>query len=47
LYLIENGGHTWPGRQPKIDFIGRSTTQIDANDIIWDFFQKHPMSKAK
>jgi len=43
LYLIENGGHTWPGRQPKIDFIGRSTSQIDANDIIWDFFQKHPM----
>jgi polyhydroxybutyrate depolymerase len=45
LYIIEGGGHTWPGRVPKVSVIGRSTKQIDANDIIWDFFEKHPMAK--
>ena len=23
--------------------LGKSTKQISANDLIWDFFQKHPM----
>jgi polyhydroxybutyrate depolymerase len=43
LYVIEGGGHTWPGRQPPVRFIGKSTTQISANDLIWDFFQRHPL----
>jgi polyhydroxybutyrate depolymerase len=43
LYAIEGGGHTWPGRQPPVRFIGKSTEQISANDLIWEFFQKHPM----
>lgn len=43
LYTIENGGHTWPGRVWGFDFLGKSTTDISANDLIWDFFQRHPM----
>jgi polyhydroxybutyrate depolymerase len=43
LYTIEGGGHTWPGRQLPVRFLGRSTEQISANDMIWEFFQKHPM----
>jgi polyhydroxybutyrate depolymerase len=43
LYTIEGGGHTWPGREPPIQFLGKSTRDISANDLIWDFFQKHPM----
>lgn len=43
LYVIEGGGHTWPGREPPIPFLGKSTRDISANDLIWDFFQKHPM----
>jgi polyhydroxybutyrate depolymerase len=43
VYVIEGGGHTWPGREPPIPFLGRSTRDISANDLIWDFFQKHPM----
>ncbi len=43
LYTIEGGGHTWPGREPPIPFLGKSTRDISANDLIWDFFQKHPM----
>ncbi|MCE9548731.1 MAG: dienelactone hydrolase family protein, partial [Planctomycetia bacterium] len=41
LYTIAGGGHTWPGRNPKLAFLGRSTTQISANDLMWEFFQKH------
>ncbi|HEX3659620.1 MAG TPA: PHB depolymerase family esterase [Pirellulales bacterium] len=43
LYTIENGGHTWPGRNPGFQFLGKSTQDISANDLIWDFFQRHPM----
>jgi polyhydroxybutyrate depolymerase len=45
FYVIEGGGHTWPGQQPPIRFLGKSTKQISANDLIWDFFQKHPMKQ--
>jgi polyhydroxybutyrate depolymerase len=43
LVEIEGGGHTWPGKRPPVDFIGRSTMDISANDMIWDFFERHPM----
>jgi polyhydroxybutyrate depolymerase len=43
LIEIEGGGHTWPGMKPPIDLIGRSTFDISANDLMWEFFQSHPM----
>jgi polyhydroxybutyrate depolymerase len=43
LYIIEGGGHTWPGREPRISYLGRSTRDIAANDLIWEFFQKHAL----
>lgn len=43
LYTIEGGGHTWPGREPRVNFLGKSTLDISANDLMWEFFQKHPM----
>lgn len=43
LYVIEGGGHTWPGREPPVRFLGKSARSISANDRIWEFFQKHPM----
>lgn len=43
LYRIRGGGHTWPGRQPPLKFLGKSTTDIDANDLIWEFFERHPL----
>jgi polyhydroxybutyrate depolymerase len=44
LFVIEGGGHTWPGQQPPVGFIGKSTKNISANDLIWAFFEKHPMN---
>jgi polyhydroxybutyrate depolymerase len=43
LLTITGGGHTWPGRQTIVPLIGASTMNISANDLIWDFFLKHPM----
>jgi polyhydroxybutyrate depolymerase len=43
LVVIEGGGHTWPGQQPRVKFLGKSTKNVSANDLMWEFFQKHPM----
>ena len=43
FYIIDGGGHTWPGSIP-IDSLGKTTTQIDASATIWDFFQAHPLA---
>jgi polyhydroxybutyrate depolymerase len=43
LYEIEGGGHTWPGRPAPVPWIGRPTRNIEANDLIWEFFQKHSL----
>jgi polyhydroxybutyrate depolymerase len=43
LIEIEGGGHTWPGRKPPFEFLGKSTMDISANDLIWEFFERHPM----
>lgn len=43
LVVIEEGGHTWPGQQPPVGFIGKSTRNFSANDLMWEFFQKHPL----
>jgi polyhydroxybutyrate depolymerase len=42
LYQIDGGGHTWPGRTVRLKFLGPVTMDISANDLMWDFFQKHP-----
>jgi polyhydroxybutyrate depolymerase len=43
LVVIEGGGHTWPGRPPRTKALGRAAMNVSANDLIWDFFQRHPM----
>lgn len=44
LYTIRGGGHTWPGRQWPVRWLGRTAQDISANDLIWEFFQAHPRS---
>lgn len=46
LYTIHGGGHTWPGQPPPRVFLGKSTEDISANDLIWEFFQKHPLPES-
>jgi polyhydroxybutyrate depolymerase len=45
LVIIEDGGHTWPGQKPPVGFMGKSAMNISANDLIWEFFKKHPMKE--
>lgn len=42
LVIFQGGGHTWPGQKPLVGFIGKSASNVAANDLIWDFFKKHP-----
>lgn len=43
LATVKNGGHTWPGADPfNVGLpIGNTTRDIDANEVIWQFFEKH------
>ncbi len=43
LVEIEGGGHTWPGWESRFKLLGKSTKNISANDMMWEFFEKHPM----
>ena len=42
FYIVDGGGHTWPGAIP-IARLGKTTTQINASAIAWDFFKAHPL----
>ena len=43
LVVIEGGGHTWPGKRSTAAVLGRSTLNVSANDLMWEFFQKHQL----
>jgi polyhydroxybutyrate depolymerase len=43
LVVIEEGGHTWPGMTPPASFMSKSAKNVSANDLMWEFFQKHKL----
>ena len=40
LYVVDGGGHTWPGKPvPGFeDLLGHATTDIDATSLLFEFF---------
>lgn len=42
-YVIENGGHTWPLSTgfPFTFIVGKTSKDMDAKQVIWDFFKTH------
>ena len=42
LYVVEGGGHTWPGAI-DVPRLGATTHEISATDLMWAFFEAHPM----
>ena len=46
-YTVEGLGHHWPGGKSKPylpeRIVGKTSDKLIANDVIWDFFQEHPM----
>ena len=49
VYTIEGMGHTWPGGRSRLPewMVGKTTSKLNANDVIWEFFEKHPLGTAK
>lgn len=45
LHIVEGGGHTWPGRPPLPEKLGKSSGNLDANAAISAFFRKHPKTR--
>ena len=44
FYSIAGGGHGWPGAAPLLPerVIGKTSRNINANEVIWEFFARHP-----
>ncbi|MCU0783936.1 MAG: hypothetical protein MUF81_07785 [Verrucomicrobia bacterium] len=42
---IEGQGHVWPGGKNLLPefMVGKATDKLKAVDVIWEFFQAHPM----
>jgi polyhydroxybutyrate depolymerase len=44
FYTVEEGGHTWPGgAETPYWMVGRMTNNISASEVMWKFFQAHPL----
>ncbi len=46
LYSVTGGGHSWPGSefsQRVASVVGPTTMSISANELMWKFFQAHPL----
>ena len=43
LYTLRGAGHTWPGGAQYLPqrLVGKVCRDIDATDVIWNFFQRH------
>jgi polyhydroxybutyrate depolymerase len=41
LYILDDGGHVWPGSTLNPIVLGKTTDNINANELMWEFFKKH------
>ena len=41
FYTIDGGGHTWPGNTYQGGLLGRTTHDIDATLLLWDFLSRY------
>jgi polyhydroxybutyrate depolymerase len=46
LYVIEGGGHTWPGASAEVPRLGVTTQEVDATELMWEFFASQAASRA-
>jgi polyhydroxybutyrate depolymerase len=49
LYRVEGGGHSWPGSELLAnveDVVGHTTMSISANEVMWEFFEQHPLDTS-
>lgn len=43
FYMIQGGGHTWPGSAFTPAQLGLTTMEISASQTLWQFFAEHPL----
>lgn len=43
LYKMEGGGHVWPGSEANPAFLGPVPLDLNANELIWEFFKNHSL----
>ena len=46
LYVVDGAGHTWPGSAfaaASEPILGPATDEMDASQVIWSFFDEHPL----
>lgn len=42
LITLDGSGHTWPGHPPRGQRLGATNLDIDASQMLWDFFEANP-----
>jgi polyhydroxybutyrate depolymerase len=49
FYLVKGGGHAWPGGKPHLReaFLGTTSQDFSATEVIWDFFKGCPLRSRK
>ena len=48
LWVLKNGGHTWPGGNVlpnSAAMVGETTHAIFGSELMWKFFERHPLDK--
>lgn len=45
FYTVEGLGHVWPGGRNALpeSMVGKGSDKLNATDVIWEFFAKHPL----
>jgi polyhydroxybutyrate depolymerase len=48
LWKLTGSGHVWPGGKQDVNqtLLGRPTSIIDANTLMWRFFERHPLPRS-
>jgi polyhydroxybutyrate depolymerase len=46
LILVVGGGHTWPGSTVRERWLGPSTLDVDANELMWAYFRPRASSSG-
>jgi polyhydroxybutyrate depolymerase len=45
FYSIEDGGHTWPGGEElPIWIAGKTNQEINASELMWEFYNNHTLN---
>jgi polyhydroxybutyrate depolymerase len=45
LWKLTGSGHVWPGGKQDVNqaLLGRPTSIVDADALMWQFFRQHPL----